>query len=789
MEIASGGGSITSQSSTSTSSTFTVSNTGGDAFLRVSGKPNSILAGAGDSVVVNISISGLANETKLRLYTSASWNTSRALQSIDNGDNQEFTLTPTGQVGYIGFTGFNTTTEATVTINSITVTGKTGFVRTWYDQSGSDNHAVQTDTAKQPKIVEDGNLLKDSNNNPEVRFDGSDDELVADSLASSFSGDAIPISAFSVSEVSAASSEVRPVWRFENSSTGNPLKQWQYRSSGYGIIYRADSGTNINDLNAGPYSVNEEYLHTIIVNNSEVMNGYENGTLLSQIDSLDANIGQVTLNEFRIAPAPYGKLREIIIYDSDQSDKRRAIEENIANHYNISLAAFSRDGTVKTWYDQSGSTPANDATQTDPTKQPKIVVNGNLLEDGIDFDSGTNLPLSGTGLNIFKNVSYGQIFSTIKPRETGTGSDRYFEASVGVGVGARFLFADGQDTAGTFRIGGRRLNGDSFGDEESPTGHSNQLSLLTGFLNYADAEGFLFLDGAQVATNSIPNMTAGNTSDTSSQSIAIGGIAEGNTASFNAKEFIIYTTDQTDNRTAIEANIGETYGITDIPAADDTVNGYVQTWYDQSGSGNDAEQISATKQPKIVGEVTSGQPHAFLGALVFDGSDNYLTNAAVGSALSGTDRPASSFFVGEPSNSTGNRATWSIGNSSSSTQFAEPYYYDGTYWEYYYRDDTGTSKSGTNIIEKDSGQLLMSHTSTGLVNNIWQNGSQIVTNGDIDLGATTTNLFTIGALGRNNFANFFNGTISELIIYSSDQSSNRPAIETNIANQYGITLS
>ena len=31
--------------------------------------------------------------------------------------------------------------------------------------------------------------------------------------------------------------------------------------------------------------------------------------------------------------------------------------------------------------------------------------------------------------------------------------------------------------------------------------------------------------------------------------------------------------------------------------------------------------------------------------------------------------------------------------------------------------------------------------------------------------------------------------ISEIVYYNSDQSANRTAIETNIANQYGITLS
>jgi hypothetical protein len=65
-------------------------------------------------------------------------------------------------------------------------------------------------------------------------------------------------------------------------------------------------------------------------------------------------------------------------------------------------------------------------------------------------------------------------------------------------------------------------------------------------------------------------------------------------------ETLIYNSDQSDNRTAIEANIGETYGITGIPAYDNTVDGFVETWYDQSGNGNDATQSVAGSQPKIV---------------------------------------------------------------------------------------------------------------------------------------------------------------------------------------------
>ena len=46
------------------------------------------------------------------------------------------------------------------------------------------------------------------------------------------------------------------------------------------------------------------------------------------------------------------------------------------------------------------------------------------------------------------------------------------------------------------------------------------------------------------------------------------------------------------------------HGNIDLPAGfdsgNDEVDGYVATWYDQSGNGNNAVQAVATSQPKIV---------------------------------------------------------------------------------------------------------------------------------------------------------------------------------------------
>jgi hypothetical protein len=66
------------------------------------------------------------------------------------------------------------------------------------------------------------------------------------------------------------------------------------------------------------------------------------------------------------------------------------------------------------------------------------------------------------------------------------------------------------------------------------------------------------------------------------------------------REILVYNSDQTDNRGAIEANIGEAYSITGIPAYDDEVDGFVETWYDQSGNNRPLIQTTASEQPLIV---------------------------------------------------------------------------------------------------------------------------------------------------------------------------------------------
>jgi type II secretory pathway pseudopilin PulG len=61
-----------------------------------------------------------------------------------------------------------------------------GYVTIWYDQSGNNNNAIQTNTSAQPQIIDGVNGIVLQNNKPSLQFDGND-ELVSGNTFSSTS--------------------------------------------------------------------------------------------------------------------------------------------------------------------------------------------------------------------------------------------------------------------------------------------------------------------------------------------------------------------------------------------------------------------------------------------------------------------------------------------------------------------------------------------------------------------------------------------------------------------------
>jgi hypothetical protein len=473
---------------------------------------------------------------------------------VVGSNSQNFTLTSANNGGAIFFRT-SSTAVANVSITNITLTQTSadGHVSTWYDQSGNSNNATQATAANQPKIVDGGALVT-----------GGIDFTSGESLVKTGLSISSPLNTFVVSTA-------------DVNSNGAILKlatsvSQQYRTSRQLLLQYSD----LQFTSSNVYTVGEQNLQSFqFVAGTSV--GFFNGTQV-----LSGTTTGQTVTEFRLGNAGSfgldGKINEAIIYNSDQSDKRRAIEESIATANGITLGSFNRDGFVKTWYDQSvsdqsdaGSTPTgNHATQATSGKQPKIVnagalvTDGGLLFDGDDdfFDTGSSLSL-GTEffvtsvLNINTKVdSNGSIIGN----SASGGDDR--------------LFINTSNDKLAIRNGG--VNTDS-----SFATSQTQDNLST---YQASSSSFTFvLNGTTDAKSAL----------STGQSFRYIGGGTGFNLSANMKELIIYDTDQTDNRVAIEANIGEAYSI-DLPSGVDPgfdqVDGFVETWYDQSGNGNDATQ-------------------------------------------------------------------------------------------------------------------------------------------------------------------------------------------------------
>ena len=240
---------------------------------------------------------------------------------------------------------------------------------------------------------------------------------------------------------------------------------------------------------------------------------------------------------------------------------------------NLTWQVISADGHVSTWYDQSGNT--KHATQGTPASQPKVVDAGILVAGGIDFDGVDDYFDLDLGADLAQPNSF---FMVHESDTLNFDTNEFFDAT---GASPRTLI---DSTGGAYRLA-------------APTDLTSTLTIdlaqktvVGAFVN--STSSFLSKNGEISAT-----LDAG-TDDVAQLS----RIGRSFTRYYDGKmdEFIIYNSDQSDNRTAFEANIGEVYGIAGIPAYDNTVNGFVETWYDQSGNGNNASQLTASRQPKIV---------------------------------------------------------------------------------------------------------------------------------------------------------------------------------------------
>ena len=200
--------------------------------------------------------------------------------------------------------------------------GNDGYVTTWYDQSGNGNNATQSTASSQPKIVDAGALVSDG-----IDFDGVDDFL--DTGYSS--GVASSQSLFAVFKVDLIDSSFR-----------TPIDGRDANDDGIGFGVTTAIGFRFHVDADDVFATANTSLDLLTgIYGSSASAIYQKGALADS--GLAPSTISVTTENYFIGKSPIGtsslpldgSISEIIIYDSDQSANRVAIETNINNYYDI----------------------------------------------------------------------------------------------------------------------------------------------------------------------------------------------------------------------------------------------------------------------------------------------------------------------------------------------------------------------------------------------------------------------------------------------------------------------
>jgi hypothetical protein len=216
-------------------------------------------------------------------------------------------------------------------------------------------------------------------------------------------------------------------------------------------------------------------------------------------------------------------------------------------------------------------------------------------------------------------------------------------------------------------------------------------------------------------------------------------------------------------------------------------NGFVRTWYDQSGNGRNATQATTGNQPQIVSDgtlLTEGSKPvlSFIAA-----SNTYLTANSLASVYAGTNQPLSSFAVLKGTRANVTEELYAFGTAGSGV----------ARYIVIRRNTTGQHRAvandGTTTVNllggtTNTATYLRSDIRPGATLSTFVNGTVLadINAASFSVGSVSLNEFDIGNWAQGGYTTPFDGRFFELIFYPSSQSANRTAIESNINAHYAI---
>jgi hypothetical protein len=213
-------------------------------------------------------------------------------------------------------------------------------------------------------------------------------------------------------------------------------------------------------------------------------------------------------------------------------------------------------------------------------------------------------------------------------------------------------------------------------------------------------------------------------------------------------------------------------------------NGFVTTWYDQSSSNN-LTQTTATRQARIINagviDRQSGRPVVF-----FDGNDNLFTSAdithtdySVFSAVYFRTAATAINIVGDLYRSNGVSNIIRFGGNVTASFTNERIVL--------YNAESGVKGFAYTAADIAIGSYVYSILYTYINTlSIYQNATNLTLQNVAFTASNYPKSFRVLGGGTTTTNGTYASNVFEFILYTSDQSSNRSGIETNINSYYGI---
>ena len=205
-------------------------------------------------------------------------------------------------------------------------------------------------------------------------------------------------------------------------------------------------------------------------------------------------------------------------------------------------------------------------------------------------------------------------------------------------------------------------------------------------------------------------------------------------------------------------------------------NGFVETWYDQSGNARDATQGTVANQPQIVSSgsviLDNGKP-----TILFDGVSQRLEKSSFGFPTTNISIVKVGSRIGLFANDSIGYSSVTLGgfiNVNSNVRIG----FEG-------RPNGGSYIRATATTTPTTDQILQFNVYDGSNMKASFDGGAFSTTAisanPIIYGPQTLQIAAVTSVGE-----FSNCNNSELVMWSTDESSNRTGIETNINSHYGI---